>query len=202
VIGLAGFTFGVAVKAESKFKTIGELIEYAKANPGKLRYGAFPPGSTQHLVMEELGQKTSARFLMVPGSFAENVRALTNGSILAISDSTAWGPYVDAGTFRLLMTFGERRTRWNAPTAKELGFGVVAYSPFGLVAPKGMDPARTRVLHDAFNRTLDDPAYAELLQKHDMVDWYKSSEDYTDWAVDQFKFQKALIERTIGLGRN
>jgi len=46
------------------------------------------------------------------------------------------GPFRDAGTLRLLVTFGEKRTRWNAPTAKELGFDIVSYSPYGLVARK------------------------------------------------------------------
>lgn len=64
-----------------------------------------------------------------------------------------------------------------------------------------MDPRVTKVLHDAFNRALDDPEYDKLVTRLDMVDWYKSSEDYAEWAVDQFRFQRALIERTIGLGQ-
>ena len=64
-----------------------------------------------------------------------------------------------------------------------------------------MDPKVTRLLHDAFNRALDDPEYDELLKRFDMVDWYKSSEDYAEWAVDQFRFQRGLIERILGLPR-
>ena len=71
-----------------------------------------------------------------------------------------------------------------------------------IVAPKGLDPTRIKILHDAFNRALDDPEYDRLLKRLDMVDWYKSSEDYAEWAVDQFGFQRALIERTIGFGGN
>lgn len=121
---------------------------------------------------------------------------------MAISDTiTELSPYVDSGAFRLLVTFGDRRSRWNAPTSVELGLDIPSYTPFGIVGPKGMDPKVTKLLHDAFNRTLDDPNYDELLRRLDMVDLYKSSEDYADWAVDQFGFQRALIERTIGLGR-
>ena len=64
-----------------------------------------------------------------------------------------------------------------------------------------MDPARTKILHDAFYRALDDPEYDKLLRRLDFVDWCKSSEDYAEWAIDQFRFQRGLIERTIGLGR-
>lgn len=199
VIGIAGYTFGVVVKSDSQFKSLKDLIDYAKVNPGRLRYGTFGRGSTPHLAMEELGLKTGARFLHVSVP-REELGALIDDRVMAISASTVWGPYVDAGTFRLLATFGERRSKWNAPTATELGFDILSYSPLGIVGPKGMEPKVVKLLHDAFNRSLDDPEYDKLLKRLDIVDWYKSSEDYAEWAVDQFRFQRALIERTIGLG--
>jgi len=201
VIGLARGTLGVVVKSDSPFKTIGDLIAYAKANPGSLKYGAYLRGTSPHLAMEELGIKTGARLLHVPGSYEELSRALVRGQILAMSEGPTWAPQVDSGAFRLLVTFGEQRSRWNAPTARELGFDVLSYSPLGIVAPKGMNSKATKILHDAFNRVLDDPEYAAFLKEREMADWYKSSEDYAEWAVDQFKFQEKLIERTIGLGR-
>jgi tripartite-type tricarboxylate transporter receptor subunit TctC len=202
IIGLVGVTFGVVVKSDSQFKTLRELIEYAKANPGMLRYGMSGRAGTPHLVMEELGLKTGAKFMHVVGDEIQAVNALIDGRILAISSAPVWGPHVDSGAFRLLVTFGERRSRWNAPTARELGIDLVSYSPIGIVGPKEMDPKVVKLLHDAFNRTLDDPSYDKIVRQFDLVDWYKSSEDYAEWAVDQFKFQRALVERTIGLGRN
>lgn len=204
VIGLADFSHGVAVKSDSRFNTLKDLIDYAKANPGSLRYGSRAHGFTSHLVMEELGFKTGARLLRVPsGGTAEAAKALIDGRIMAISDTISeLRADVESGAFRLLVTFGERRTNLSAPTATELGLDVLAYTPLGIVAPKGLDPRLTKLLHDAFNRALDDPEYEKLLTRLDMVDLYKSSEDYAEWAADQFKFQRALIERTIGLGRN
>lgn len=203
VIGISALTYGIVVSSNSNFKTLRDLIDYAKANPGRLRYGAFDQGGTPHLTMEDLGVKSGVRFLRVaPGTIANSAKLLGEGQILSLISGTDWGPYVDSGTFRLLVTFGERRTRWNAPTARELGYDILSYSPFGIVGPKGMYPQVTKLLHDAFNRALDDPEYDKLLKRLDMVDWYKSSEDYAEWAVNQFKFQRALIERTIGLGRN
>ena len=199
IIGIAASTFGVVVKSDSQFKTLQNLIDFAKENPGRLFYGASQRGSTAHLAMEELGFKTGARFQPVHSTNAnivESVKALAEGRIMAISDNTEWGPYVDAGTHRLLATFGELRSRWNAPTTRELGFNVLAYSPFGIVAPRGLDPKLTKLLHDTFKRALDDPEYDKLLRQFELVDWYKSSEDYAEWAVDQFKFQRDLLKRT------
>jgi tripartite-type tricarboxylate transporter receptor subunit TctC len=202
VIALARFEFGVVVKADSKFRTIGDVVEYARANPSKFVYATSSHGQTQHLAMEDLAYKTGVRFVSVHGTFEQSARALAEGRVMAIAESTVWGPYVDSGAFRLLVTFGEARSRWKAPTARESGFDVLTYSPVGIVAPKGVDPARVKILHDAFNRALDDPEYDRLLRQFEMVDWYKSGDDYADWAVDQFEFQRALLKRTIGLKRN
>ena len=85
--------------------------------------------------------KTGVQMLHVPfKGNADSTQALMGGHVMAQSDATGWGRYVDAGTFRLLVTFGEKRTKWNAPTAKELGIDIVSYSPYGIVAPKGLDP--------------------------------------------------------------
>ena len=68
---------------------------------------------------------------------------------------------MDAGAQRLLATLGDKRTRWNAPTVKELGVDTVSNSPYGLVGPKGMPPQVVKVLHDAFKKALDDPGAPE-----------------------------------------
>ena len=92
VIGIGRYTFGVVVKADSPFKSLKDFVDYAKENPGKLHYGTSFRGSSPHLVMEELGLKTGARLLSVPNTnFAESARALVDGRISAISETTLWG---------------------------------------------------------------------------------------------------------------
>jgi tripartite-type tricarboxylate transporter receptor subunit TctC len=113
-------------------------------------------------------------------------------------DSTGWAKQVDAGAQRLLATLGDKRTRWGAPTVKELGIDTVSNSPFGLVGPKGMSPQVVRVLHDAFRRSLDDPEYLKVLATLDQPAWYQSSENYAKWAADTFKAERTTIER-VGL---
>ena len=152
-----------------------------------------------HLLMEEVSQKAGVKFLHVPfKGNADSTQALMGGHIMAQSDATGWGRHVDAGAFRLLVTFGEKRTRWNAPTARELGLDVVSYSPYGIVAPKGMDPQVLRTLHDAFKRALDDPEHLKVLQQFDQVYWYKSPEEFAQWAADTYRAERATLER-VGL---
>ena len=96
------------------------------------------------------------------------------------------------------MTFGEQRTRWGAPTAKELGYDVVSYSPYGIVGPRGMDPKVVKILHDAFKKAMDDPEHMKVLGTLDQVYWYRSTDEYAKWAADTYVSERALIER-LGL---
>jgi tripartite-type tricarboxylate transporter receptor subunit TctC len=199
IIGITGYTFGVVVKSDSPFKSFRDLIEYARANPGKMSFGSTGTGTSPHLLMEEVGMKTGVQFLHVPfKGNADSTQALMGGHVMAQSDATGWGRHVDAGAFRLLVTFGEKRTKWNAPTAKELGIDIVSYSPYGIVGPKGMDPKVVKILHDAFKKTLDDPEHLKVLAQLDQVYWYKSSAEYAQWAADTLKAERATIER-VGL---
>ena len=202
VIGLTGYTFGVVVKSDSPFRSFQDLIEYARANPGKMSYSSTGNGASPHLLMEEVAMKTGVRFLHVPfKGNADSTQALMGGHIMAQSDATGWGRHVDSGAFRLLVTFGEKRTRWDAPTAKELGIDVVSYSPYGIVGPKGMDAQVMRTLHDAFKKALDDPEHLKVLQQFDQVYWYKSSEQFAQWAAETLKAERATLER-VGLLAN
>jgi tripartite-type tricarboxylate transporter receptor subunit TctC len=196
ILGLAGYTFGVVVKADSQFKSFGDVIAYAKANPGKLSYATPGPGTSLHLAMEEVAARTGVQFLHVPfKGYADGATALLGGHVMVQVDSTGWAKLVDAGTLRLLATLGDKRTRWNAPTLTELGINTVSNSPYGLVAPKGLPAPVVKVLHDAFKKASDDPENLKTLAQLDMVHWYKSSEDYARWGAEMLKSERATIER-------
>jgi tripartite-type tricarboxylate transporter receptor subunit TctC len=199
ILGVAGYTFGIVVRADSPFKSFQDVIAYAKANPGKLSYATPGPGTSLHLAMEEIGAKVGVEFLHIPfKGYADGATALLGGHVMVQVDSTGWARMVDAGQVRLLATLGDKRTRWNAPTVKELGIDTVSNSPYGLVGPKGMPPQVVKVLHDAFKKAMDDPEHLKTLQQLDQAYWYKSTEDYATWAAETLKAERATIER-VGL---
>ena len=199
ILGVAGYTFGIVVKADSPFKTFQDLLTYAKANPGKLSYATPGPGTSLHLAMEEIGAKANVQFLHIPfKGYADGAIALMGGHVMIQVDSTGWAKQVDSGAQRLLATLGDKRTRWNAPTVKELGIDTVSNSPYGLVGPKGMAPPVVKALHDAFKTAMDDPDHLKTLQQLDQAYWYKSTDDYARWAAETLKAERATIER-VGL---
>jgi tripartite-type tricarboxylate transporter receptor subunit TctC len=199
IIGLAGYTFGIVVKADSPFKTFQDLLTYARANPGKLSYATPGTGTSLHLAMEEIAAKAGVQFLHVPfKGYGDGAIALMGGHVMVQVDSTGWAKQVDSGAQRLLATLGDKRTRWGVPTVKELGVDTVSNSPFGLVGPKGMSREVVNVLHEAFKKSLDDPEYQKTLAQLDQPAWYMSSDDYARWAVGMLESERTTIER-VGL---
>jgi tripartite-type tricarboxylate transporter receptor subunit TctC len=204
ILGLSGYTFGVVVKSDAPWKTFEELITYAKANPGKIIYGSPGAGTTQNITMERLGKEKGIRWIHVPmKGTGENMPSLLGGHVNVAADSTGFAPYVESGQMRLLVTFGENRTKkWpQVPTLKELGYGIVTESPFGLAGPKGMDPKVVKILHDVFKKGLDDPETLKILEKLDMLYGYKNTEEYVKQVKELFEEERILVEK-LGLKKN
>ena len=202
IAGLSGYTFGLVVKADSPFKTLKDYLEAAKAKPGAIDFGSAGVGTSPHLIMEELANAANVKLNHVPykGS-AELQNALLGGHVMAASDATTWAKFVDAGQMRLLVTFGDQPTKsWpHVPTAKSLGFDVVSTSPYGIVGPKGMDPAIVNRLQEAFRKALEDPRNIALMEQLNQQAWFKNAADYQAWAINTFKNEKNQIDR-LGLG--
>jgi tripartite-type tricarboxylate transporter receptor subunit TctC len=198
IIHLTGYTFGVVVKADAPWKTWNEFIAYAKANPGKVTYATPGAGTSLHITMETIAMKQGIKWIQVPmKGGGETTPAVLGGHVTATADSTGWAPQVDAGELRLLVTWGNQRTKkWpSVPTLKELGYGIVSNSPFGIAGPKGMDPKVVKILHDAFKKGMEDPAFQKILAQFDMEPFYKDSEDYTKFVKEQCEEEKVILEK-------
>lgn len=201
IIGVTGYTFGFVVRSDSPYKTFKDFVEAARKQPGKIDYGSTGTGTSPHLLMDEVSQAAKVELNHVPfKGNADLMQALLGGHLMSASDATGWDKFVDSGQMRLLVTFGDQRVkRWpDVPTAKDLGYNVVANSPYGLVGPKGMDPAIIKTLHDAFKKAMDEPKHLEVLEQLNQPLWYKNSADYAAWARETLVKEKVLIER-LGL---
>lgn len=189
IIGLSNFTFGVAVRADSPYKTIEDLIAAGRASPGKLSSGSTGVGGTGHLLLIEMEQVSGAKFTQVPFKGGPDaVAALLGGHIDFVTDGTFYLPLVKEGKARMLAFATEQRVADlpDVPTLRERGFDAVGLSPYGIVGPKGMSPALVKTLHDAFHAAMKDPAHDGMLRKWTMQPWYRNSADYRKWAEDYF----------------
>lgn len=201
ILQLSDMTFGVVVKADAPWKTWQEFIAYSKANPGKVSFASPGKNATGGMIMDMIGIKEGIKWIHVPQKgIAEDVAAVLGGHVHASANAAGWGPQVDSGQLRLLVTWGEKRAkRWpNVPTLKETGIDLVAHSPWGLAGPKGMDPQVVRILHDAFKKGMEQPAFMEILDKFNWERVYKGPEDYTKYARQLNVIAKNIVEQ-LGL---
>jgi tripartite-type tricarboxylate transporter receptor subunit TctC len=122
--------------------------------------------------------------------------------VMAGVNSTGFAPFVDSGRLRLLVTFGEHRTkRWpQVPTLTELGHGIVASSPYGLGGPRGLASGIVQMLHDAFKAAMVEPAHVAELAKYDQEVNYLGPADYARSLREAYAAEKRNVER-LGLLR-
>ena len=104
--------------------------------------------------------------------------------------------------FRSLNTWGEKRLPKfpDVPTLKELGLNMVQASPYGIGAPKGMDPALVKRIHDAFQQAMEMPSHVDALGKFDQQLMHMSPQEYSKFAEDTFRREKALVDK-LGLAK-
>ena len=203
IVHLTGYTFGITTKADSPFKSLQDVIEYAKKNPGKVTYATPGADTSLHIGMEQIAAKAGVKFTQVPfKGGAETNAAVLGGHTMLQADSTGWKGLVEAGQLRLLTIWtAERSKNWpNVPTLKELGYPFVFDSPFGIAGPRGMDPKVVAKLHDAFKKAVEDPAVQATLAKYDMVANYKSTEDYRKFVLENIETERKVVQM-LGMGK-
>jgi tripartite-type tricarboxylate transporter receptor subunit TctC len=199
ILQITGFVMGVVVRADAPWKTLPELLAYAKANPGKLNWGTLGIGSTQHLAMERVGiAQGGLGWTHAPyRGTADTLRALLGGEIDFASESSGWAPMVEAGQLRLLAVFTAQRAKRfpDVPTVKELGIDVVIDSPGGLIGPKGMDPAVVAVLAEAFRAAAQEPEHLKFLENMDQPLILLDGPAYKAAMAKTYEEEKELLRR-------
>ncbi|WP_218508629.1 tripartite tricarboxylate transporter substrate binding protein [Variovorax sp. dw_308] len=198
IIQISGVTFGVLVASDSRFRSLDDLFAFARDRPGELSIATNGVGTTPHLVLETLFTERGLRYIHVPyKGTSELTLAVESGQVLVGVNSSGFGPEVDAGRMRLLATFSARRSkRWpEVPTLQELGFDIVAMSPYGLAGPRGVPPSVVAVLHDAFKKAMFDPRFIEDLAKYDQELAYLGPADYARACRAEFAKERAAAER-------
>jgi tripartite-type tricarboxylate transporter receptor subunit TctC len=166
---LAGAPDLVVVRGDLPVNSLLELFAYAKANPGKLNYGAGL-GTPAHLIVEYLKVKTGSDIVYIPhkGGAPAVTDLLTGDTQIGIEILSPLIPYVQEGKLKPLAVTGARRSPElpNVPTLIESGFpGAAFIAAFGIVAPAGTPPDIVKKLNGAINDSLGSDAMKATLAK-------------------------------------
>lgn len=202
IIGLYAFASGAVVRADSKYRTFADLVQAARAQPGKIAIGTGGSTTPGGVAIRYFEKEHGISFLQVPFRGADANVALLGGHIDSAWGGPAWTAQVSSGQFRLLTTFSERRApRFpNVPTARELGYPLTQVATVGICGPAGMDPRIVHTLHDAFRQVLINTDFQKLSTDFLSEEWYKSTVDFEAWAKAEFDANRALA-RDLGLKR-
>jgi tripartite-type tricarboxylate transporter receptor subunit TctC len=169
-ISVASFyPFMIAVRADSRFQNLKQIIDEARAKPGELKYGSAGVGSILHTTVELIGNQTKTKFLHVPyRGEAPALTGLLQGEIDFIAATTGpVSPRVKSGEFRALAVTG--KTRWRdfpeVPTVAESvipGFEVISWT--GLAGPANLPKPIVERLNAEVRKALAVPAVKSKLE--------------------------------------
>lgn len=199
IVQVSGVTFGLLVPAASPWKSLADLLSWARQHPGELLMGSTGVGTTAHLAMEEILQEHNIKYVHVPyKGTADQMLAIAAEQLMAGVNSTGFAPWIDQGKMRLLAIFSaERSPRWpQVPTLRELGYPRSVYtSPWGLAAPRGTPEAIIKKLHDAFHKAMFSERHKAALARYDQSLDYLDTHAYQLAILQTVEREKALLRR-------
>lgn len=161
ICGVASSSIMLAVKANSPWKTLKDIVEEARKNPGKLTYSTSTILGSNHIAMEMFARRAKIDMIHVPckGS-APAVTALLGGQVdMTCSNMQPLTPHFASGTLRAIGVFNKDKSRVrgypNVPTFSELGYPVVHVVFYGLLAPKGTSEEVVRTISAGLKKVVD-----------------------------------------------
>ena len=181
---LAAMAFTISVQSDSPFKTLEEVVAFAKANPKKLKCAVMGIGSTPHIILEVFNRDAKIEITPIPfDSGGESVTNLLGGHTdLCIASVPSIKSHALAGKIRLLALCSPKRIPDfpGVPTMTEKGYQKSSIATgVGLAGPNGIAPTIVSQWHEAIDRTLKDPKVLAIIEKlGGIVIDFKSGEGY------------------------
>lgn len=172
----------IVVQASSPWKTLKELLDHARANPGLLKVGNSGSGSHTHMAAVALFESAGVKVLDVPFGAAQVVPSLLGGHVDALVQLPgAVVPHVNSGALRVLGVLGSKRDPVypEVQTANELGVKAPPMDLWrGIGVPKGTPRAVIARLEKAVEAAMARPEFISAGQKFGFVPAYLGSEEF------------------------
>jgi tripartite-type tricarboxylate transporter receptor subunit TctC len=201
-INLVSYYPMIAVRSESPYQTINQMIEDARSKPGMLRVGSPGEGTSSHLNLEELMRVTGTKMIHVPfQGWGQSAPALLGGHIEAVvAQPGELKGAVDGKRMRVLVNFTPQRHKVfpDVPTARELGWDVSNGVWYLLAAPKGTPAPVLRYLHDAAKAALEEPKFGENMGGRGVDIDYRPADALRADLWREYKLHTEMLQR-IGM---
>ena len=201
-INLVSYYPMIAVRSESPFQNIDQLVQEAKAKPGTVRVGSPGEGTSSHLNLEEFMRLAGIKMIHAPfQGWGHSSPALLGGHIDAlVAQPGELKGQVDGKRMRVLVAFQPQRHPVfpDVPTAKELGWSVANGVWYLLMAPKGTPAPVVRYLHDAAKEAIEDPKFGKLMAERGIDVDYRPGDALRTGLWSEYRAHTDIL-RNIGM---
>jgi tripartite-type tricarboxylate transporter receptor subunit TctC len=196
-----GFPYAICVQQNAPWKSLRELIEWARKNPGELSVSTPGTGTPQHVAFEWIAraEKIEYKHVPYPGGLPA-ATALLGGHVKVNFGSGSHLPFLDSGQFRMLASYSpSREPKYpDIPTIKELGYDVPAARAQVVVVPKGVPEPILTTLENAFNKAARHDAFKGFLKQVFLAPEYKTREEIKSLIEAEYKAWDEVIGK-VGL---
>ena len=200
VVTYVAISNAVYVRKDSPFQSFTDVIAYARANPGKLRWGTATMRSTAQITAEAAFRKEGVKTTLVPfGGGSEALTAVIGGHIdLAVSSD--YGPQLDAGNVRLLAETGSAKVPGlpDVPTFREMNYPISTTTTYGIFGPAGLPDDVVAWWESLIKELMGTPAYASAVKKMRFTPYFEDRATFTRNVLDAYRAYGQAVE-TLGL---
>lgn len=187
----------VAARADAPFKTLKEMIDYAKANPGKVSYSSSGTGGATHLALEALARASGIKLTHIPFQGAGPATAAAVGGSVDLGTGFAQAimPQVEGKRLVAIAQFDETRAKVlpDVPTFKEGGVNLALPPHTGIWAAAGTPPEIVAALDKAFAEAVKAPAFVAFTERTQTEVGYLNSAAFTKVLKEEEAFFKQLL---------
>ena len=187
----------IAVQAEAPWKSIQELSDYIKQNPGKIRGSSTGVGSVGHFGYEVIRAETGAAITMVPYKGASpGLTALLGGHVeVAIPSFSLASPQLKAGKIRILLTSKKIPEYPQIPTLTQLGYKRDMSSVwFGFFVPPGVPDSAKKILLAGLEKSIKSVDVLNAFQNLGALEDYKPAGEFKKMMTDEYGMIKNLFK--------
>jgi len=188
--------------ADSKLKTMKDVVEQLKKDPGSVKWGGGSRGSTEHIAAAMIAQKVGAdpskiNYVAFRGG-GEATAAILGGNVtVGGSGYSEFAEYIAAGKMRAIaVTSAQRLPGINVPTLKEQGIDVEIGNWRGVYGAPGLTPEQRKTVTDMVLAALKSSAWAEALKKNDWTPAVLSGDAFAKFVDDDFASLRAIMTKS------
>ena len=189
-----------SAKTQRPFKTMEEVISFAKSHPGEVSIATAGVGQNMWVATLIFQEGTGLKFNIIPqpGTGAYSITQAAGGHTdLAVLALAAAKSQIEAGNVRLITVYGSKKAPGyeNVPTLKELGYDISYETTQILIGPPKMPKEITDKLVKAFETAANDPEYHKFVIERNVVPFYLPPEKAVRFYDEQRKVVRAIMEK-------